>query len=135
MFSTGVMVLPLAEIWGKVEYDEKIFSCEVINRDSGIEPLPVMVGMGVLSTWITSLAVYIYIRIKVKNEAEETEIYLRKLKENNFDIANDANAKFNQKLIEKEKNATRTVTFLIISFTCTTFPCNSIIKMYLHFLN
>ena len=126
MFSTGVMVLPLAEIWGKIEYDEKIFSCEVINRDSGIEPLPVMVGMGVLSTWITSLAVYIYIRIKVKNEAEETEIYLRKLKENNFDIANDANAKFNQHVIEKEKNATRTVTFLIVSFTCTTFPCNSI---------
>ena len=126
MLSTGVMVLPLAELWGKVEYDEKIFSCEVINRDSGIEPLPVMVGMGVLSTWITSLAVYIYIRIKVKNEAEETEIYLRKLKENNFDIANDTNAKFNQLVIEKEKNATRTVTFLIISFTCTTFPCNSI---------
>ena len=126
MFSTGVMVLPLAEIWGKIEYDEKIFSCEVINRDSGIEPLPVMVGMGVLSTWITSLAVYIYIRIKVKNEAEETEIYLRKLKENNFDIANDTNAKFNQHVIEKEENATRTVTFLIVSFTCTTFPCNSI---------
>ena len=126
MFSTGVMVLPLAEIWGKIEYDEKIFSCEVINRDSGIEPLPVMVGMGVLSTWITSLAVYIYIRIKVKNEAEETEIYLRKLKENNFDIANDTNAKFNQHVIEKEENATRTVTFLIVSFTCTTFPCNYI---------
>ena len=120
------MVLPLAEIWGKIEYDEKIFSCEVINRDSGIEPLPVMVGMGVLSTWITSLAVYIYIRIKVKNEAEETEIYLRKLKENNFDIANDTNAKFNQHVIEKEENATRTVTFLIVSFTCTTFPCNYI---------
>ena len=126
MLSTGVMVLPLAEIWGKVEYDEKIFSCEVINRDSGIEPLPVMVGMGVLSTWITSLAVYTYIRIKVKNEAEETEIYLRKLKENNFDIANDTNAKFNQHVIEKEENATRTVTFLIVSFTCTTFPCNDI---------
>ena len=126
MFSTGVMVLPLAEIWGKIEYDEKIFSCEVINRDSGIEPLPVMVGLGVLSTWITSLAVYIYIRIKVKNEAEETEIYLRKLKENNFDIANDTNAKFNQHVIEKEENATRTVTFLIVSFTCTTFPCNYI---------
>ena len=125
MLSTGVMLLPLAEIWGKVEYDENIFSCEVINRDTGIEPLPVMVGLGVLSTWITSLAVYIYIRVKVKNEVEEKVIYLRKLKENNFDIANDPNAKFNQRVIEMEKNATKTVTFLIISFTCTTFPCKN----------
>lgn len=116
------MVLPMAGIWGKIDYDEKIFDCG-IKPNTGIDPVPVVVGMGVLITWIISLAVYIYIRLKVKNKVEENKIYLRKLSENNFDIANDPNAVFHQRVIDMEKNDTRTVTSLIMAFSCASLPC------------
>ena len=123
MFSTCVIGLPLAKLWGKIEYMECTFSCEIVNQNNGIEPLGVMVGMGIFSTWITSLAIFLFQRSKLKKEVEERNIYLQTLKKHNFDINEDQNAIYHQFVIESEMNAHRTVRFIIIIFTITCLPC------------
>ena len=117
------MILPLAEVWGKIEYIEYAFSCEIKNRNNGIEPLGVMVGIAVISTWITSLAIYLFQRSKLKREVEERQVYLQNLQENNFDITQDRNALFNQFVIESEVNTNRTVRLIMIIFTIACLPC------------
>ena len=82
-----------------------------------------MVGMGTFSTWITSLATYLFQRFKLKKEVQERNDYLQKLKKHNFDITEDENALYNQFIIESEINANRTVKSILIIFTIACLPC------------
>ena len=85
--------------------------------------MSVMVGMGIFSTWITSLAIYLFQRSKLNKEVEERNDYLQNLKKYNFDITKDKNALYNQFVIESEINAHRTVQVIIIIFTIACLPC------------
>ena len=131
LFSTFVIALPLFEWWGKIEYVPRIFSCEIVNQNDGIEPLGVIVGTVIFSTWITSLAVFCFQRFKLKREVEGRQIYLQNLQKHNIDITEDRNALYNQFVIESEVNANRTVQYMIIFYTFTCLPCKqrNVIKL------
>ena len=106
--------------------------CDLIKQKNGVvEPLSVMVGMGVILNWITSLSIYISTMFKLRKEVEERQIYLKNLQKNNCDIAKDRNAHYHQYIIESEVNANRTVKFMMIAFTFGFFPCKYNLKLFL----
>jgi hypothetical protein len=65
LVSLGMMLLPLTEVWGKLGYEPRIFSCTVLSAN-GSSPMAFLLSVGFFLPLVIMITSYAVIFSKIR---------------------------------------------------------------------
>ena len=118
-----ILVLPLTEVSGKIEYKhyfKDVYGCKLSKGN--IDLLSLTTGLSILLTLTISSLVFIYIRYKTKKDKEEAEIYIRRVEVLQRTFSATGHIQYHKNEVEIEKSSYQVLKCLIVCYFIFRLP-------------
>jgi hypothetical protein len=110
--SFGMMLLPLTEIWGKLGYEPRTFSCTILKKN-GSSPMTFLMSVGFLFPFVIIAICYIFIFRKVRMTGKKVNKTAAKTR---------SSLLFQRKIRTSEIQLTKTVLMISLSYVGCFLP-------------
>ena len=112
LISLGMMLLPLLEVWGRLGYEPKTFSCTILKKN-GSSPMPFLLSIGFLCPFAVIAVCYVLIYWQVKSSGKKAQQSVAKARNSLL---------FQQQIRKCEIQMTRTVLLVSLSYVACFMP-------------